>query len=83
MLKILETFPRIRNDNGAGSGRVAPIPTPPYLLKTIPIPVPFKTLNGAERVWEISYTRPAPPYLVFFLMIFLKKLLLKFLITLK
>ena len=41
----------IRNGNGAGSGRVAPIPTPPRLLKIIPIPVPFKKLNGAGRVF--------------------------------
>ena len=50
-----------RNDNGAGSGRVAPIPTPPHLLKIILIPVPFKKLNRAGRVWEIP--KPAPPRL--------------------
>ena len=38
-----------RNDNGAGSGRVAPIPTPPRLFKTILIPVSFKKLNGQGR----------------------------------
>ena len=51
-----------RNGNGAGSGRVAPIPTPPRLLKRILIPVPFKKLNGAGRVWEIPI--PALPRLV-------------------
>ena len=35
-----------KNDNGTGSGRVALIPTPPYLFKIIPTPVPFKKLNG-------------------------------------
>ena len=73
-----------RNDNGAGSGRVAPIPTPPRLLKIILIPVPFKKLNGAGRGGAgmgNSQTHPAPPSLAFF---FKKKnLLLNFLITLK
>ena len=53
-----------RNGNGAGSGRVAPIPTPPRLFKINLIPVPFKNLNGAGRggVGTInSYTRPASP----------------------
>ena len=48
-----------RNDNGTGSGRITPIPTPPRLAKPIPFPVPFKKLNGAGRVWEIP--NPAPP----------------------
>ena len=38
--------------NGAGLGWVAPILTLPRLLKTIPIHVPFKKLNGVGRVWE-------------------------------
>lgn len=37
----------LRNSNG----RVAPILTLPRLFKTILILVPFKKLNGTERVW--------------------------------
>ena len=36
-----------RDGNRTGSGRGAPLPTPPRLFKSIPIPVPFKKLNGA------------------------------------
>ena len=57
-----------RNDNGAGSGRVAPIPTPPRLLKTILIIVPFKKLNGVGQVCEFSI--PTSPHLVFFFFFF-------------
>ena len=56
---------------------IAPILTLPRLSETILIPVPFKKLNGAGRVWEFFI--PAPPLLTFFF----KKLLLNFLITLK
>ena len=34
-----------RNGNEAGSGRVAPIPTPSRLAKPILIPIPFKKLK--------------------------------------
>ena len=54
----------IRDGNGAGFGQVAPIPTPPRLSKIIPIPVPFKKLNGTGQVWEIP--KPAPPRLASF-----------------
>ena len=48
-----------RTGNGAGSGRVALIPTPPHLFKTIFIPVPFKKLNGRGRYDKFSYpSRP-------------------------
>ena len=46
-----------RDGNGAGSGQVAPIPTPPRLFETILIPVPFKKLNGTgwdERAGMIN-----------------------------
>ena len=55
---------RVRNGYREGSGWVAPIPTPPRLLKTIPIPVSFKKLNGAGM--GIPCTCPTPPRLVFF-----------------
>ena len=42
-----------RDGNGVGSGRVAPIPTPPRLFKIIPIPVTFKNLNGAGRAGRV------------------------------
>ena len=67
-----------RNGNGAVSGWVAPIPTPPCLAKPIPIPVPFKKLNGTGqggagmRIFHM-------PCLAFFFF----KILLNFLITLK
>ena len=48
--KIAHTANPIRDGNGAGSGRVAPIPTAPHLFKIILIPIPFKKLNGAGRV---------------------------------
>ena len=38
---IIVLFHEIRDDNGPGSGRVAPIPTLPRLAKPILIPVPF------------------------------------------
>ena len=41
-----------------------PHPTPSRLLKTIPIPVSFKKLNGAGM--GIPCTCPTPPRLVFF-----------------
>ena len=66
---------RVRNGNGASSGRVAPIPTPPRLAKRIPIPVPFKKLNGAGRVWEFPV--PAPPALFSFFFFLFKKITLK------
>ena len=43
-----------------GRVRVWEFPTSPRLLKTIPIPVPFKKLNGTGRVWEFSIPPPAP-----------------------
>ena len=60
----------LRNGNGASSERIAPIPTPPRLLKTILIPAPFKKLNRVGRGGAgmgNSYTRPTSPRLVFFL----------------
>ncbi|KAJ9687646.1 hypothetical protein PVL29_016219 [Vitis rotundifolia] len=59
----------LRDGNGAGSGRVAPIPTPSRLIKIIPIPVPFKKLNGVG--WGGTgiinpHTRPALSRLIFF-----------------
>ena len=39
-----------RDGNGAGLGRVGPIPTPPHLFKIILIPVAFKKLNGTGRI---------------------------------
>ena len=55
------------------TGRVAPILTPPRLLKIIPIPVPFKKLNGARGRAGMgnSQTRPALPHLAFFFIIYL------------
>ena len=43
---------------GMATGRVALIPTPSRLFKTILIPVPFKKLNGVGwggRVWELNF----------------------------
>ena len=58
--KIAHTANPIMDGNGAGSGRVAPIPTPPPLFKIILIPIPFKKLNGAGRYYKFPYLpRPA------------------------
>ena len=58
--KIAHTANPIRDGNGAGSGRVAPILTPPRLFKIIPIPIPFKKLNGADGYDKFPYLpRPA------------------------
>ena len=66
----------------AGSGRGAPLPTPPRLFKAIPIPVTFKKLNGAGRGGACGYaTFPYPPRLTFYLILIL--IFLKFLIILK
>ena len=59
-----------RNGNGAGLGWVAPIPTLPRLLKTMPILVPFKKLNGAGM--GNSQTHPTLPRLAFFFKITFK-----------
>ena len=47
----LASYCMLRNDNGACSGRVVPIPIPPCLFKIILIPILLKKLNGAGRVW--------------------------------
>ena len=60
---FVETSISPRDGNGAGSGRGAPLPTPPRLFKAMPTPVPFKKLNGAgqEGAGMInSQTLPTP-----------------------
>ena len=57
----MDVFVLYRNNNGEGSGWVAPIPTLSRLFETILIPVLFKKLNGAGWCGQVCYIPiPAP-----------------------
>ena len=61
-----------RDDNGAGSGWVAPIPTPLRLFKIIPIPNPFEKLNGRDVYDKFPYSPRSIQFNFFIFLIFLK-----------
>ena len=56
-----------KDDNGAGSGWVAPIPIPSHLFKIIIILVPLKKLNGEGWDTRNSHTTLSRSSLIFFL----------------